>query len=95
MWAGITITHLVIASSYISRKNPPNMMPGGSALAIHHCRRVLMERHVSITFIATLIRFVTMPLVYEMKNNSDKFYHRRSMWAADETLIINELGPYI
>ena len=48
----------------------------------------------SVTFIATLIRFVTMSLVYKNKNNGDKFYRRKSMWAADKKLIINELGPY-
>ena len=48
---------------------------------------------VSVTFIATLIRFVTTSLVYENKNNGDKFYRRKSMWAAGEKLIINELGP--
>ena len=49
---------------------------------------------VSVTFIATLIQFVTTSLVYENKNNGDKFYHGKSMWAADEKLIINTLGPY-
>ena len=48
---------------------------------------------VCVTFIATLIRFVTTPLVYEIKNNGDRFYCRKSMRAADEKLIINELGP--
>ena len=48
---------------------------------------------VSLTFIATLIRFITTLLVYEIKNNGDKFYDRKSMWVADEKLIINELGP--
>ena len=38
---------------------------------------------VIITFIATLIRFVTMSLVYEIKNNGDKFYRRKFMRAAD------------
>ena len=37
---------------------------------------------VSITFIATLIRF------------GDKLCHIKSMWVADEKLIINKLGPY-
>ena len=48
---------------------------------------------VCVTFIATLIWFVTTPLIYEIKNNGDKFYRRKSMRAADEKLIINELGP--
>ena len=42
-----------------------------------------------------LIRLVTMSLVCENKNNGDKLYHRKSMRAADEKLIINELGSYI
>ena len=46
------------------------------------------------TFIVTLIRFVCTSLVCENKNDGDKFYRRKSMWAADEKLIINELGPY-
>ena len=33
---------------------------------------------VSVTFIATLIRFVTMLLVCENKNNGDKLHHRKS-----------------
>ena len=41
-----------------------------------------------------LIRFVTTTLVCENKNNGDKLHHKKSMWAADEKLIINELGPY-
>ena len=48
---------------------------------------------VSVRFIATLIRFVTMSLVCENKNNGDKLHRRKSMQAADEKLIINELGP--
>ena len=28
------------------------------------------------------------------KNNGDKFYRRKPMWATDEKLIINELGPH-
>ena len=49
---------------------------------------------VSVMFIATLIRFVTTSLVYHIKNNGDEFYRRKSMRAADEKLVINELGPY-
>ena len=49
---------------------------------------------VSVSFITTLIRFVTTSLVYEIKNNGDKFYCRKSMRVADEKLIINKLGPY-
>ena len=48
---------------------------------------------VSVTFITTLIRYVSTSLVYESKNNGDKLCRRKSMWAADEKLIINELGP--
>ena len=74
------------------------MMPGGSVLIIRHCRRFLLaavhyatvEKHASVTFIAMLIWFVTLSLVYEIKN---KFYHRKSMQAADKKLISNELGP--
>ena len=29
------------------------------------------------------------------KKNGNKFYHRKSMWAVDEKLIINELGFYV
>ena len=51
---------------------------------------------ITVTFNATLIRFVTMlSLVCENKNNGDKLHRRKSMRAADEKLIINELGPYI
>ena len=49
---------------------------------------------VSVMLIAMLIWFITTLLVYEIKNNGDKFYCRKSMWAADKILIINELGPY-
>ena len=41
-----------------------------------------------------LIRFVPTLLAYINKNKSDKFYCRKSMQAADEKLIISELGPY-
>ena len=44
------------------------------------------------TFIAMLIWFVIMSLEDEVQNNGDKFYRRKSMWAADEKLIMNELG---
>ena len=40
------------------------------------------------------LRFVTMSLVRENKNNGDKLYRRKSTRAADEKLIINELRPY-
>ena len=30
-----------------------------------------------------------------MRNNSDKLYSGQSMWASDEKLMINELGPYV
>ena len=50
---------------------------------------------ISVTFIATLIRFVTTSLVCENKNNGDKLHRRKSMQAADKKLIINELGPNI
>ena len=43
----------------------------GSALVIPHCLGCCaVDRHVSITFIATLIWFVPIPLVYENKTNS-------------------------
>ena len=45
-------------------------------------------------FIAMFIRFVTTSLVCENKDNGDKLHHRKSMRAADDKLIINELGPY-
>ena len=35
--------YLAIASRHFSPKNPTNMMPGESALAIHHCGRVLLD----------------------------------------------------
>ena len=101
MQVGITIMHLEIASRHFSPKNPTNMMPGRSTLAIRHCRRVLLDAvqyknmFISVTFIATLIRFITTSLVCENKNNSDKLHHRKSMQAADEKLIINELGPNV
>ena len=41
-----------------------------------------------------LIRFVPTLLAYINKNKGDKFYCRKSMQAADEKLIISELGPY-
>ena len=47
---------------------------------------------ISVTFIAMLIRFVTTSLVCENKNNGDKLHRRKSRRAADEKLIINELG---
>ena len=48
-----------------------------------------------VVFIATLIRFGPTSSVYKNNNNGDKFYHRKSMRAVNEKLIINELGPYI
>ena len=50
-----------------------------------------VDRHVSIT----IIGLVCTPLVLYGKNNNnngDKFYHRKSMRAADEKLIINKVG---
>ena len=49
---------------------------------------------VSVAFIARLIRFVTTStlLVYENKNNGDKFYRRKSMWAADEKTNNQRIG---
>ena len=48
---------------------------------------------VSVSFIATLIWFVTMLLVYKnFKKNGDKFYCRKSMQAADEKLISMNWG---
>ena len=86
---------LSIASRYFSLKNPTNMMPGESLLVLWHCRVILLDAVqwrdtlVNVMLIATLIRFVTMSLIDENKN---KFYRRKSMGAADEKLIINELG---
>ena len=52
------------------------------------------DAFVSVTF-TTLIRFITTLLAYEKNNNNgDKFDPRKSMLAADEKLIIKELGPY-
>ena len=48
---------------------------------------------ISATFIATLVRFVNTSLVCENKNNGDKLHCRKFMRAADEKVIINELGP--
>ena len=65
------------------------MMPGGSALIMHHCRRAVLDAvwwtdtFVSVTFIATLNRFVRTSLVHENKNNGDKFYRSKFMRAAD------------
>ena len=42
---------------------------------------------ISVTCIATLIRFVTTSLVCKNKNKGDKLHHRKSMRAADEKLI--------
>ena len=69
-----------------------NMMPGRLALAISHCRRVLLdamqytETFVSVTFIDTDSG------LFLVCKNSDKFYHRKIMWAADEKLTIDKLG---
>ena len=53
---------------------------------------------VRVTFINMLMmpiaRICLTSLVCANKNNGDKFYRRKSMWAVDEKLIINELGPY-
>ena len=89
---------LSIASRYFSLKNPTNVMPGESLLVLCHCRRILLDAVqwrdtlVDVMLIATLIRFVTMSLIDENKNNGDKFYRRKSMGVANEKLIINELG---
>ena len=48
---------------------------------------------VSGAFITTLMRSVPMLLVYNNTNNGDKTCHRKSMWEADEKLIINKLEP--
>ena len=53
------------------------------------------KKNVSVVFIAMLIQFITMSLVYRNKNNGVKLYCRKSMRAADEELIINELGPHM
>ena len=45
-----------------------------------------VDRHICATVIITLIWLICMPLL-------SKFYHRKSMRAADEKLIINKLGP--
>ena len=53
-----------------------------------------VEEHVYfVVFIAMLIRFDTALLVCENKNNGDKLHRKKSMRAADEKLIFNELGP--
>ena len=65
-------------------------------LVIQHCRRFLLDAmqwtatFVSVTFIATLIRFICMLLVCENKNNGGKYYHRKFMQAANEKLIITQ-----
>ena len=62
-------------------------------LVTHHCRRVLLDdvqstdMFVCVTFIATLIRFVTTLLVHEKKNNGDKLCCIKSMRVADEKLV--------
>ena len=73
-------------------------MPGGSALVILHCRRVLYDA-VQIRLLVFVYHYAypVRPFVVSMqknKNNDDKFYCRKSMRAADEKLIINKLGPY-
>ena len=54
---------------------------------------------VIVTFIAMLMTPIALLLTslynYANRNNGDKFYRRKSMWAVDEKLIINELGPKI
>ena len=58
---------------------------------------MLCSRKTSVTFIATLIGFVTTSLVCENKNNSDKLYRRKSMRTADEPHDNRRpylLGPY-
>ena len=68
-------------------------MVGGSTLVLCHCRRVLFDAvqwrdtFVSVTFIPTLIWFITV-----VSMNGDKFDFRKSMWAADEKVIINNWG---
>ena len=69
-------------------------MLGGSALDIPIAEGLfwmLCSRYVSVTLIVTLIRLVRTPLLCTNKNNGDKFYRRKSMWAANEKVIINEL----
>ena len=48
---------------------------------------------MGVAFITALIRFVPTSLVYENRNNGDKFYHRKSMQAADEKLN-QRIGPF-
>ena len=91
--------HLAIASRYFSPKNPTNMIPGGSALAIHHCRRALLDDvQKKNMFISSHVHHYAYQvryciLVCENQNHGDKLHRRKTMWATDEKLIINELGP--
>ena len=56
-----------------------NMMPGRLALAISHCRRVLLDAmQYTETFVS--VTFIDMDSgLFLVCKNSDKFYHRKIM----------------
>ena len=62
-----------------------NMMPGGSSLAIRHCKRLLLDsvQHrdtfVSVAFIDMLILFVPTSLVHENKKYISQKIHAMPM----------------
>ena len=78
---------------------------GGKMIVAHfrHCRRVfwmlctrqscLLALRSSLCSWRLSLDCLTS-LICANKNNGNKFYHRKSMQAVDEKLIINELGPY-
>ena len=88
---------LSIAARNFSSKNSTNMLPGGSGLIIYAITEgffwMLCSRQTRLVALRSSLRLSgssVRPLVRE----SDKFNRRKLMRAADEKLIINELGPY-
>ena len=52
-----------------------------------------VDRHVSVTIIGLVCTTLVPYAKKKNNNNGDKFYHRKSMRAAHERLIINKVGP--
>ena len=98
--AGITIMHLAVVSRYFSTQQTRCQEDQCSPYAIAEgffwmlCNIHIWQSRISVTFIATLIRFVTTSLVCKNKNNGDILHHRKSVRAADEKPTINKLGTY-
>ena len=99
---GITIMYLYTANRYFSGKKLTNVLAGWSVLITSHCWSVLLNAVQNTDTVRSLLwlwrlsctyLFKLMSLICANKDNGIKFCLRKSMWAVDEKLIINELRP--